>query len=122
MLSSVMGISSSPGCLTRLRSGDCRVHNKLYPAVSSYQKRVHCCLKGMDMVRNNTKVYNVCQGSIPHPITLMQAARPLIQTRMDPSFLFFTPNSDHAMQMLKQKSKQIRPGNIFKVSYAVQFW
>lgn len=49
----------------------------------------------------------------------MQAARPLIQTRMDPSFLFFTPNSDHAMLMLKQKSKQIRPGNIFKVSYAV---
>ncbi len=138
--------STSQRCSIGLRSGDCGGHLSKVNSLScsrnqsemiwalwhgalscwKYIRRcVYCSHKGMDMVSNNTQVDWVLvlkwyQENIPHIIT--PPAAWTVETRQDdPCFHVLYTKYWPYIWMSQQKSRLIRPGNVFQSSI-VQFW
>ncbi len=91
----------------------------------------HCSHKEMDMVSNNTQVGcgdaqlvlrgPKCAKNISHHYTTTSSLNRWDKAGWIHAFMFFTPNSNPTIWMSEQKSRLIRPGNVFQSSI-VQFW
>ncbi len=87
---------------------------------------VHCSHKGMDMVSNNTQigcgvnnaklVLSVPKKYPPHHYITTTSLNRWDKAGWIHSFIFM-PNSDPTIWMLQQKTRLIRPGNVFPILY-----